>query len=226
MAKSSTDHSSEIDAAGKEPWHERRRQRQVPALQIRLDLRPLHVTAPAHAAFLRGVEHEVQRPIDVKVLGAERIEVRDQRHHAVAGHLRGRGVGQRPARERPTLLGVVDQRLGHVAGLPRKHHALQRRHPAIGVPVGVVGVLRVPGRNGVNVAVEPDVAAVDIVESVGVQQRMVERGVEREDVVFGVAGNPDARQRIIPLRWMRRRATSSKFTAASSRFLRAPSMST
>ena len=31
----------------------------------------------------------MQRPLDVKVLGAERIEVHDQRYHAVAGHLGG-----------------------------------------------------------------------------------------------------------------------------------------
>ena len=96
----------------------------VAQLQISGDARPLHVAVEPDTAPGRRVHHVAQCRFEIEVLGAVRVEVHDQRHHTVAAHLAGRGIRKRPARIRSTLLGVVDQRLGHIARLLWEKHCL------------------------------------------------------------------------------------------------------
>ncbi len=60
----------------------------------------------------------------------------------VAVHDVGDVVGGGPAREPAALLGVVDERLHHVADAVGHEQRLQLEGVAVDVPVGEVGVLR------------------------------------------------------------------------------------
>ena len=83
----------------------------------------------------------------------------------------------------PALLGVVHERLDHVADGMGLEQGLELDLAAVDVPLGEVGVL-VTAVVGVHPAVAARVLAVHVGDDVGEEERVVERGVE--DVLLGL----------------------------------------
>ena len=122
----------------------------------------------------------------VPVEQATRPQVDQERGHRVTGHRVGFGVVQRPAGQPAQLAVGGQQRQSVVAG----HLGFEERDElvlrAVGVPQRERLVRRV-SRARCAPVVEPAVASVDVAGDVRVQQRVVQRGVERHLPVGGAA---------------------------------------
>ena len=123
--------------------------------------------------------------------------VGDHREGRVARHVGRVEVLLAPPRQLPALAEVVEQREQHLAVAVRLDEREELVLGLVGVPGGEVRVLRAPVRE-VGRAVEAEVAPVDVRERVRVQQRVVERRVERLAVKRVGALHLDRAERLVP----------------------------
>ncbi len=108
-------------------------------------------------------------------------------------------VGEGPAVEVACLEALVEDGLRDVGGLARGEQRQQLDLAAVDVPAGEVRVLDVPGLGAVDDAVHAGIAAVGVAEDAGVQEGVVERGVEDAALRVRPAADGDPVQPLVPV---------------------------
>src|SRR6185369_15614819 len=136
------------------------------------------------------VHHGGLGPGGVEAAGTEGVIVGDDRGARVAHHHVGLSVVERPLGQLAALGIVVDHGLRAVTCLGRRDQRLELGLGPIDVPAGVVAVLgSVTGGDCVYLVVEAAILPVRVAHHVGVQQRVIEGGVEDVLLVAGAAGD-------------------------------------
>ena len=125
----------------------------------------------------RRLDHVRQRRFGVKIGGAESVQAGDDGRGGVPHHHPRVPVGNTPARHGPAVLGILHERLRHVAAPRGIHHGDELALVAVNIPSGKELVLGVAGR-GVDLAIEANVLAVDIADHAGRLQGMIHHRVK------------------------------------------------
>src|SRR2546429_5711791 len=146
---------------------------------------PYHHRLRGRAVEGARAEGEVVRDRDLRRVAGHHEVVRV--HEAPLGHQVGRALG-----------GVVEQRLGDVAGLLRRDQCAELGLPVEDVPAGELVVLRVPGRHRVQRLVEAHVLAIAVADHVRVLEHVVERGVEQVLLAGRTPGDLDLVEQRVP----------------------------
>ncbi len=82
------------------------------------------------------------------------------------------------------LLSVIHQRLSNIARFVWRDDGPQPDQRAIVIPAGDVLILGVSTRNGMDLAIETKVLPIYITEDVGMEEAVVERGVEDDLLIL------------------------------------------
>lgn len=159
---------------------------------------------------LRG-DHRSERRPAVVVGRAHVVQGGDDHLEVVALHPR------HLRRPRPSLFGEQHDRVVDVAGDAGERQSDELHLTPVHVPAGPGEILvEVPAAlDPVDLAVVAEVRPVDVVADVGVQERVVEAGVELGALLVGAAVDPDRAERPPPQRRRPHRAESALSTSAS-----------
>src|SRR6266700_2022594 len=96
------------------------------------------------------------------------------------------------------LLRIVQQRLRDVARLRWSQDGPQWHQGAVEVPPRTILVLPMTTRDGVDASVKAKVLPIDVVEEVGMEERVIERCIEDPLLIIGPALHLNAVQACVP----------------------------